>query len=533
MARPFPTSQPRFIAQRNARALGRSAATTIPRPATFPTLWLSILAALTAIVVGLTSAHAQEAAPQPLGDQVTPPAAAFNAPQTFADLAENLLPAVVNISTTQDAASGPAIPQFPPGSPFEDFFRDFFDRRGQPFDGPPRRSTSLGSGFIIDPDGVVVTNFHVIEGADAITVVLQDDTELPAELIGRDERTDLALLRVDPPEPLPFVSFGDSEQMRVGDWVIAIGNPFGLGGTVTAGIISAIARDINAGPYDNFIQTDASINRGNSGGPMFNLSGEVIGINTAIFSPSGGSVGIGFAIPSNLAERVIGQLIEFGRTRRGWLGVRIQTVTEEIAESLGLPQASGALVASVTPGGPAEAGGIEQGDIILEFDGQDIADMRELPRVVADTAVDATVDVLVWRRGEPQTVTVMLGELEVAEEEGLLAATPSAPASVEQNLEALGLALTPLSDAVRAEYGISPTINEGVVITDVLPGTAAAEKGLRPGEVIVEVGQEPVSSPADIVARIDEARSAGRRSVLLLIESEGDLRFVALNVNQG
>ncbi|MEQ8965150.1 MAG: DegQ family serine endoprotease [Azospirillaceae bacterium] len=455
-------------------------------------------------------------------------------PDSFADLADRLLPSVVNVSTTQtmQREDFPEIPNFPEGSPFEDFFRDFFERRGeQP--SRPRRATSLGSGFIIDTDGHIVTNNHVIEGADEITVILHDDTNLSAEVVGRDERTDLAVLKVDTDLPLQPIEWGDSGEMRVGDWVIAIGNPFGLGGTVTAGIISARSRNINAGPYDDFLQTDASINRGNSGGPMFNLDGDVIGINTAIFSPSGGSVGIGFAIPSALARNVIDQIVEFGRTRRGWLGVRIQTVTEEIAEGLGLDGARGALVAGVTPDGPAEDAGIEPGDVVISFDGEPVEEMRELPRMVAETSVGASVPVEIWRQGEVMTVEVDLGELEEAEAEGLLAgeAGPETSGDTAEFAD-LGLTVGSLTAERRQEFGIGEDI-EGVVILDVAPGSAAEEKGLAAGEVILEVGQEAVTSPGDIAERIDQAREAGRRSVLLLIEREGDLRFVALGIGDG
>ena len=452
-------------------------------------------------------------------------------PGSFADLAERLLPAVVNISTTQTVGERqfdlPELPQFPPGSPFDEFFEDFFDRRGQ--SGPPRRATALGSGFIVDPNGYIVTNYHVIQGADAITVILQDDTNLEAEIVGVDEKTDVAVLRVQPDTPLPAVPWGSSDSMRVGDWVLAIGNPFGLGGTVTAGIISAFGREITNQPYDDFIQTDASINRGNSGGPMFNLDGEVIGINTAIFSPTGGSVGIGFAIPSDLARQVVDQLIEFGRTRRGWLGVRIQTVTDEIAEGLGLPEPTGALVASVTPDGPAEDAGIEPGDVILTFNGEDVPEMRRLPRIVAETDVGSEVPVQIWRRGSQQAVTVTLGELEAAEDQGLLAAAPQSIPGEETDLGELGLSLVGIDDAVREEYGLADDA-EGVLITGVEAASPAADKGLQPGLVIIEVGQEPVATPQDVATRIDEAREAGRRSVLLLIKRDGDLRFVALNI---
>ncbi|WP_246148799.1 DegQ family serine endoprotease [Skermanella pratensis] len=462
-----------------------------------------------------------------------------NAPESFADLAQKLLPAVVNISTTQNIPErrgagprpGPEMPQFPPGSPFEEFFRDFFDRQGREQNAPPRRATSLGSGFVIDAEGLVVTNNHVIQDADEINVILQDDTNLKAELVGRDPKTDLALLRVKTDRKLTAVTFGDSDAMRVGDWVLAIGNPFGLGGTVTAGIISARARDINAGPYDDFLQTDASINRGNSGGPMFNMRGEVIGINTAIFSPSGGSVGIGFAIPSTLARSVVAQLKDFGRTRRGWLGVRIQGVTPEIAESLGLRSATGALVASVTPNGPAAEAGIQAGDVILTFDGKEVNEMRRLPRVVAETGVEERVPVKLWRRGQEQTVQVKVGELEAAEESGILAAVPDEPApAAPESVEALGLKLTGITPELRQQFDINEQLR-GVLVTEVAGNSSAAEKDLRPGDVIVEVGQEEVSTPQDVAAKVKAAKDANRKTVLLLIDRRGDLRFVALNVS--
>ncbi|WP_366655156.1 DegQ family serine endoprotease [Fodinicurvata sp. EGI_FJ10296] len=462
-------------------------------------------------------------------------------PGSFADLAEELSPAVVNVSTTQvmeERFQGPEMPQFPPGSPFEEFFREFFEQSpGMPQQrqGPPRRAQSLGSGFIIDGEnGYIVTNNHVIDGADEINVTLHDDSSYSATVVGTDERTDIAVLQIEGEfQSLPSVSLGDSDTMRVGDWVVAIGNPFGLGGTVTAGIISARSRDIAAGPYDDFLQTDASINRGNSGGPMFNLDGEVIGINTAIYSPSGGSIGIGFAIPSNLADSVIDQIVEFGRTRRGWLGVRIQQVTDEIAESLGMDTARGALVAGVTPEGPAAQAGIEAGDVVLEFNGEQIDEMRSLPRIVAETPVGSDVEVVILRRGDEQTVRVDLGELERAEEMGMLeeGAAPDrgAPDATSQELEGLGLELSAITSDLRQQFDLAEDV-EGVVITDVNPDSAAAERGLTPGEVILEVGQESVSTPEDVVSMVDEAREAGRRSVLLLIDRGGEIRFVALSI---
>jgi serine protease Do len=454
-------------------------------------------------------------------------------PVSFAEIVERVAPAVVNISTTKAVGPG-EVPEFPfpeppPGSPFEDFFREFFDR-DRPPDEMPRRQASLGSGFVVDPAGFVVTNNHVIAEADEISVVFGDDRTFEAELIGHDSKTDLALLKIkgDEGQPFPAVTFADSDTVRVGDWVIAIGNPFGLGSTVTAGIVSARSRDIRAGPYDDFLQVDAPINRGNSGGPSFNLDGEVIGINTAIFSPSGGNVGIGFAIPSNLALPVIESLKEDGRVKRGWLGVRIQTVTEEIAESLGLEEAEGALVASVTPGGPAEGAKIEPGDVILEFDHKKIDRMRGLPRIVAETEIGKEVEVAIWRRGAQQSVRVTLGEL--PEEDELAALTESeadTPSSAE--ISPLGVTVAVINEELRARYEIGPDVN-GVVIVEVAAGSPAGDEALRPGDVIVEVGQEEVNSPPEIQAKVNQAKQEEKKSVLLLIDRQGDLRFVALRI---
>jgi len=463
-------------------------------------------------------------------------ASARSASDGFADLAEKLLPAVVNISTTQTVKrNGPdsMLPKFPPGSPFEDFFKDFLERQ-QRRDAPPRRATSLGSGFVIDPGGLIVTNNHVIEGADEISVNFHDDTSLKAKLIGRDAKTDLALLKVVSPKPLAFVSFGNSDSSRVGDWVVAIGNPFGLGGTVTAGIISARARNINAGPYDDFLQTDASINRGNSGGPMFNLAGEVIGINTAIFSPSGGSVGIGFAIPANLAKPVIEQLKEFGRARRGWLGVRIQTVTDELAESLGLEKAHGALVANVTEGGPAEKAAIKVGDVILSFDGKPIEEMRNLPRIVAETMVGKAADVEVWRAGRKVPLKVELGEF--PDDEKVAAATPGEPApeTKTQAVRTLGLTMSRLNKELRERFKLDESV-DGVIVTDVEADSPAAEKGVRAGDVIRKIGrnQEPVSNLKQIEEKVAGARKENQKSMLFLFERGGNSRFVALRLGAG
>ncbi len=456
---------------------------------------------------------------------LSPPAIARAAPESFADLADKLLPAVVNISTTQISKKsdrGPEIPQFPPGSPFEEFFKDFFDRNRP--DSAPRKVTSLGSGFIIDPSGYIVTNHHVIEDAEEVTVILHDDTNLKAKIIGRDTKTDLALLKVEAKKPLPYVKWGDSEKARVGDWVLAIGNPFGLGGTVTAGIISARKRDINSGPYDSYLQTDASINRGNSGGPMFNLDGEVIGINTAIFSPSGGSIGIGFAIPSAQARTVIDQLRKYGRTRRGWLGVRIQTVTDQIAESLAMGRARGALVAGVTDNGPADKAGIKSGDVIVAFDGQDIDEMRDLPRLVAETAIDKDVKVRVIRGGKPVELSVQVGELpdEIKERK-------ASGVEDEFALQMLGLTLNELKDSLRQTYKLDSRA-KGVLITDVKEGSAGRKAGLQAGDLILEVAPDPVTSPEDFKAKIEKAREAKRKTVLLLTERKKIRQFIVLPI---
>jgi len=463
------------------------------------------------------------------------PVSAFakGAPDSFADLADKLLPAVVNVSTTQvieGKSSMPDMPQFPPGSPFEDFFKDFFDQNRNGQHPQKRKATSLGSGFIIDDlsngDAYVVTNNHVVDGADEVSVILQDDTRMKAEIVGRDAKSDLAVLKIHTDRKLPSVSFGNSSASRVGDWVVAIGNPFGLGGTVTAGIISARGRDINAGPYDDFIQTDASINRGNSGGPMFNMKGEVIGINTAIYSPSGGSVGIGFAIPSNAAEVVIEQLIKHGQVSRGWLGVHIQVVTDSIAETLGLKKAEGALVASVIEDGPAAKAGIKSRDVILEFDGKHVTEMRKLPRIVAATPVEKAVSVKVWRDGKTKTLSVMIGRLDDKE---IVASVEGKPRTktAEHALTALGLTVSPATEDVLRRFDLADGV-EGLVITDVDANSPAFEDGIRAGDRLSEVNQEKVKSPQDAERLIKSAKKDGKRSVLLLIEGQAGFRFVAV-----
>jgi len=462
------------------------------------------------------------------------PAFARPAPDSFADLAEKLLPTVVNISTSQTLkAAGPklSLPDLPPGSPLEDLFKDFLQNNRA----LPRHVTSLGSGFIIDPTGYVITNNHVIADADQITVTLNDGTSLPAKLVGRDEKTDLALLKVKPSKPLPATRLGDSDHARVGDWVIAIGNPFGLGSTVTAGIVSARNRDINAGPYDDFIQTDAPINRGNSGGPLFDMDGTVVGVNSAIFSPTGGSVGIGFSIPSNLVKDIIGQLKKYGATRRGWVGVSIQQITPEIAQGMGLPSSAGALISSVDAGGPAAKAGLKNGDVVVAFDNKPIADNRALPRIVADTPAGKTVNVDVLRGGKKQTVKLTVAKLQDQEkrkEAPPKTAQAPQPPKPKSKVAQLGLSLSAIDADTRNQYKIPSDIH-GVLVTDVDPESAAADKNLRPGDIIVEVQNQAVRTPDDIAKKVEADAKAGRKLEMLLVNRGGQVTFVALPLTGG
>ncbi len=463
------------------------------------------------------------------------PATAHSGPTGFADLSEKLLPAVVNISTTQTVTTHdemqdlPPDLQLPPGSPFEQFFHDFMEKNNKGGGAQKHKATALGSGFIIDPNGYIVTNYHVIEDADQITVILQDDTNMTATVVGKDKKTDLALLKVDVKKPLPAVAWGDSDKVRVGDWVIAIGDPYGLGGTVTAGIISARARDINSGPYDEYLQTDAPINRGNSGGPMFNMDGEVVGVNTAIFSPSGGSIGIGFAIPSSLAKNVVDQLRAHGHIERGWLGVRIQMVTQDIADSLGLDKAKGALVSSVTPDGPAAKSGMQPGDVILTFDGRDVSEMRRLPLMVAETEVGKTVDATVFRKGKEVAIKVKVGELAQKEEaenqEDQTAADAIPPANTEK-VEDLGISVAPVSDALCTRFQVKKGVN-GVIVTNVSADGLAADQSIQAGDVISEAAQQDIKTPKDLIEQVKQAKKENK-PLLLLINRNDDLRFVAI-----
>ena len=449
-------------------------------------------------------------------------------------MAGRLLAVVVNISTTQ--APAPAKPgDAPPPSPstsLDDLFRDFFGDKGAP--GAPGgvgpRAASLGSGFIIDPSGLIVTNAHVIANADQITVTLSDDTVLQAQVVGRDSVTDLALLKIETKTALPAASWGDSAKTKVGDWVLAIGNPFGLGGTVTAGIISATARDIHSGPYDDYLQTDASINRGNSGGPMFNLQGEVIGINTAIYSPSGGSIGIGFAIPTALAQPIIDQLKTTGKVVRGWIGARIQPVSDEIAESLGLDKAHGALIAAIDLDSPATQAGLKPGDVILTYDGKPVDRSRQLPRLVADSVPDKPLKLTIWRDGKEVEVTLTV----VAYNPNRPQPQPPAPDKPKPTptVDALGLKIAKLTPDLRKQFSL-PDSARGIVIVEVPQGSAAATQGLRAGDLIVAVGESAVGSPDDAMAQIAAAKKAGRKNVLVRVEREGNFRFVTMPAEPG
>ena len=465
--------------------------------------------------------------------------------ESLADLADSVVDAVVNISASQvveekQADAGPkSMPQLPPGTPFQDMFEEFFKKHMQGPNGKnsddnaprSRRSSSLGSGFIIDASGIVVTNNHVVEGANEVTVILTDGRKLKADVLGKDSKVDVAVLQVKSDKPLKFVKFGDSAKMRVGDAVMAVGNPFGLGGTVTAGIVSARNRNIDSGPYDDYLQTDASINKGNSGGPLFNMAGEVIGINTAILSPSGGSIGIGFATPANTVMPIVDQLRDFHEVRRGWLGVRIQNVDDSIADSLGLGSARGALIAGVDDKGPAKPAGLKAGDVIVTFDGKDVKDSRDLPRIVAVTPVGKDVTVGIVRDAKPQDVTVKIARLEDSDKkpDGDTKGNPDVPppAAVQA---ALGMQLSQLTDEIRKKFNVKDTV-KGVAVTGIDPGSPAGDKGLKAGDVIVEINQEVVAAPADIALKVKALKDAGKRSALLLVANgQGEVRFVALSV---
>ncbi|MEN3953157.1 DegQ family serine endoprotease [Iodidimonas sp. SYSU 1G8] len=462
------------------------------------------------------------------------PASARPAPEGFADLAERLLPSVVNISTTQEVGSpfgetgeDGEQQQLPPGIP--DFFRDFFENRRI----PPQEAHAMGSGFIIDPSGVIITNNHVVDGANKVVVILNDGTELDAEVLGQDRRTDIALLKVSSPKPLPAVQFGDSDKLRVGEWVIAVGNPFGLGGTVTAGIVSAIDRDINAGPYDDFIQTDAAINQGNSGGPLFDMDGNVVGVNSVIISRTGGNVGIGFSIPSRLVQRVITDLRKYGQVQRGWLGVGIQQVDQAIADSLGLKEAKGAMITNVVEGDPAEKAGIKSGDVILQFDGKEIADTRALLRAVADTPAGQKTPVIVWRDGARKTLSVEVGQMQPDDEKPAAgtekAEQPATPAG--SSVDVLGMTLAAIDDAARKELQL-PEKATGVVVAKVDRVSEAAQKGIKRGDIIARIGDRDVKTLAEAKAAVAAEKKSGKATTLLRVRRGDNFLFIALKAKE-
>jgi len=469
----------------------------------------------------------------PLALAPATPAFAQARPTNLADLVDSVADAVVNISATQTIEDkGSAVPELPKGTPFDEMFEEFFKNHGINPHPRARQAQSLGSGFVVDPSGIVITNNHVVGDANDIVVIFTDGRKLKAKVLGKDPKVDVAVLKVESDKPLKTVKFGDSDKMRVGDGVMAVGNPFGLGETVTAGIISARNRNIDSGPYDDFLQTDASINKGNSGGPLFNMQGEVIGINTAILSPSGGSIGIGFATPSASVIPVIAQLEQFHETRRGWLGVRIQPVDDTIADSLGLGTARGALIAGVDDKGPAKPAGLKPGDVIVKFDGKDIKESRDLPRLVASMPVGKSVDVVVVRDGKEVTKTVTLGRLEDGEKQTEVASNEDEAQQQNAVQKALGMEFSGLTDEARKTFKIKDSV-KGVIVTSVDPGSPAAERGLRPGDVIEEVNHQAVGKPADVAKAIEDAKKEGNKKPALLLVSNGEgvARFVAVPLN--
>lgn len=502
--------------------------------------------ALSPLVWAENPANNAPPAGTPAPETATSPAALIQQ-QSFAPLVKKVLPAVVNISVTQTAtpdtmAEEPEARPSPgfPDSPFDEFMRRFFEEQRpngerhlfpQIPDSQSHR-IALGSGFIIDPSGYIVTNSHVVGNAGKVEVTLQDNSKYTAKIIGRDAKTDIAVLKIKTDKPLPYVTFGDSSAAQVGDWVMAVGNPFGLGGTVTTGIISARGRDIHSGPFDDFLQIDAPINRGNSGGPTFNLEGQVIGINTAIYSPNGGSVGIGFAVPSNVAKSIVAQLEEHGRVERGWLGVQIQEVTPAIAASLSLQADHGALVAVVTPNSPGAKAGLKQGDVILSFNGNEVGKLRDLPRLVAAAAPNTNAKMRVWRNGQTMELQATLGELpnteQVASATGAPEEDQSAPA------DASGMHFAPLTSQLRRELHIGKDV-QGVVITRVDPGSAADDVGLSEGDIVVAIDQQPVKTPQEAAAKLRDIAASPKKSALILLNRHGVTQYVGVNLggNQG
>ena len=497
------------------------------------TLTFGALAAAVALAIGggvaaqSVTAPATPAAP-------TPGAAAVVAPAipSFAEVAERVSPAVVNVTVVAGGMpekSSKARPKMPEDMPMEEFFRRFFEQPGMPgMPGPHGmpdggRVQGAGSGFLIDPSGLVVTNNHVVDGANEITVTLNDASKHKAKVLGQDEKTDLALLKIEAGKPLPYVDLGNASATRVGDWVLAVGNPFGLGGTVTAGIVSARGRDINAGPYDDYLQIDAPINRGNSGGPLFDAYGRVIGVNTAIYSPTGGSVGIGFAIPAETVKTVVAQLRQGGKVERGWLGLQIQPVTEEIATALGLQGTAGVLVADILPDAPAVGSGLEPGDVILKAGGQPIKEYKDLPKLVAATKAGTELKLEVVRAGKPLEFKVKVGPMPSDESLAKNESQPTGDADKAQ----LGLYLAPLTPETRQQFDLSQEAR-GVLVGRVQPGSPADEAGIEPGTLITMVGGQPVSTPAQVVDAVRAAAKGKRGAVMLRVEKEGHALFIAV-----
>jgi serine protease Do len=514
---------------------GRAWRVTRTRAATAAGIGLAAVLALSPLVLAQTTAP------------VPPSGAVEIVPQqSFAPLVKKVLPAVVNISVTEKAGSDQQSSMQEPeefnGSPFDDFLHRFFEqRRGEGSQGIPRddnggKRIALGSGFIIDPSGTVVTNNHVVGEAAKVEVVLQDNTKYPAKIVGRDPRTDVAVLKIKADKPLPYVAFGDSNAAQIGDWVVAVGNPFGLGGSVTTGIISARGRDIHSGQFDDFLQIDAPINRGNSGGPTFNLKGEVIGINTAIYSPNGGSVGIGFAVPSNVAKNVVDQIESHGKVTRGWLGVQIQQVTPPIAASLGLTSDHGAIVAAVTASSPAAQAGLKQGDVVLSFNGTEIKEMRDLPRLVAAMAPGSKASMRVWRKDASSDLQVTVGE---APENQRVAMSSDdrrggADETERSQAQALGLQFATLNSDLRRQLHVGRDVH-GAVITGVSDGDSADSLGFERGDIIVSINQQPVQNAEDAAQMLKNAASSPQKNALLLINRHGVARYLGVDLshNQG